>query len=99
LSDQDLRQAFDALEDLLAVAADHPDPERVAAWHGQFREALATAERGPQWPELKLRGQVLCARLDQRVATLKTLQESVKQEMNAQGTARRALSAYTPSRV
>jgi hypothetical protein len=99
LSDRDLSQAFDALEDLLAVAADHPDPEVVAAWHEQFKLALATAERGPLWPELKMRGKVLSARLDQRVATLKALQESVKQEMSTQGTARRALSAYTPSRV
>lgn len=98
MSDQDVSSAFDALEVLLAGTEENPDPQAVAAWHEGFKRALATAERGPQWPALQARGRSLGTRLDQQVAILRALQESVKQEMDSQSTGRRALSAYAPSR-
>ena len=98
MSDQDVSQAFDDLEALLDLTVEHPDPEAVAAWHASFKAALANAERGPHWPALQARGQALGAKLNQKVAILKALQTSLQQELQAQGTGRRALSGYAPTR-
>jgi len=98
VSDQDVARAFDALEELLDRSTKDPDPDAVAAWHEAFKAALASADRGPLWPALKARGRAMEVRLNQTVAVLRTLQDSVKREIDAQGAGRRALSAYHPSR-
>ena len=98
MSDQDVAQAFDALEELLAKATKDPDPEAVATWHEAFKAALASAERGPQWSALKARGRVMEVKLNQAVAVLRTLQDAVKREIDTQGAGQRALSAYHPVR-
>ena len=97
MSDLEISRVFDDLEALLDHTVEDPDPLAVAAWHERFKAALAQAERGPQWPELQARGQALGAKLNQKVSILRALQADLKHEMEAQGTARRALSAYAPS--
>ena len=98
MSDVDIAQSLDALEQLLAHTAENPDAEAVAAWHETFRAALASADRGPKYPALKARGRALEVKLNETVAVLRTLQEAVKREIDTQGAGRRALSAYNPSR-
>lgn len=98
MSDQNVSRALDALEALLKRTAEEPDPTVVAEWHETFKQALAQAERGPQWAELQARGQQLEAKLKQQVLFLKGLQQTVKEELSSQTAGRRALSAYAPGR-
>jgi hypothetical protein len=98
VTDLDVSRAFDELEQLLARSAENPDPEAVAAWHATFKAALASAERGPDWPALKARGRAMEVKLNQTVGVLRGLQDAVKREIDGLGAGRRALSAYNPSR-
>ena len=97
MSDRDVNLAFDALEDLLSRNLEDPDSQAVDAWHASFKRTLASAERGPQWPALQARGQLMAAKLNQQVAFMKALQADLRRQMNLQTSGRRALSAYAPS--
>ena len=98
MSDQDVSVAFDELQELLSRPTEQQDPQAVAAWHEAFKHALATAEHGPQWESLQRRGKLMEAKLNEQVALLKAVQQTMVQEMGSQSTTRRALSAYSPAR-
>ena len=94
MSDRDLTASLDDLERLLASILDNPDPGAVDAWHLAFKEALAGAEKGPQWSAIVARAHDLGARLDQRMAQLRAIRGAVRQELQARERGKRALHGY-----
>ncbi len=97
MSDTRLTASLDDLERLLGSVLDDPDPQAIAAWHEAFKEALAEAEKGPQWAGIVERAHDLGKRLDQRVAQLQALRGAVREELVAREKGRRALTGYSPS--
>jgi len=97
MSDARIMTVLDDLERLLAGLTDHPDPEAVAVWHAAFKEALAGAERGPQWPGIVSRALELGRRLDQQARQLMAIRGVVRQELEARNRGQRALSGYFKS--
>jgi flagellar hook-associated protein FlgK len=96
MSDGRVSASLDDLETLLGTLMDDPNPEAVAAWHASFKEALAGAEKGPQWAELSARARQLGKRLDERLNQLQALRGAIRQELQAREKGRRALSGYRP---
>jgi len=94
MTDQDVASALDRLEQLLAAPLEFPNAKAVADWHASFKLALAGAERGPQWPALKLRARLLGRQLQRRQALLQEAQRRLKRDLTSFPTSRRALSAY-----
>ncbi|BDU74978.1 hypothetical protein [Mesoterricola silvestris] len=97
MSDARVMASLDDLERLLAELVDDPDPDRVAAWHAGFKEALAAAEKGPQWPGILLRAQELGRSLETRVNHLNAIRGAVREELLARSKGARALSGYKPA--
>lgn len=97
MSDARVATLLDDLERLLATLVDAPDPGAVQAWHTAFKEALAKAERGPQWPALVARGRELNRRLDQQVRHLTAIRGAIRLEIQAKERGRRALAGYRPT--
>ena len=97
MSDGGVAAALDALERMLAAMTDDPDPGVVAAWHASFKEAVAGAERGPQWPELVARAHELGRVMDQHANRLKAIRGVIREELLTRSKGNRALSAYKPS--
>jgi flagellar hook-associated protein FlgK len=97
MSDARVSASLDDLDRLLGTLMDDPNPEAVAEWHASFKEALAGAEKGPQWLEISTRAKMLGSRLDERVNQLQALRGAVREELLAREKGRRALSGYSPS--
>jgi flagellar hook-associated protein FlgK len=94
MSDEAVAKTLDNLERLLETLLDRPDPQAVADWHASFREAVAGAERGPRWEELRTRAKELGRRLDERTRQLVALRGAIRQELQAHERGRRALKGY-----
>jgi hypothetical protein len=76
---------------------EHPNAQAIAQWHAQFNTSVASAERGPHWPDVKLRAKVLGIMLSRRVALLQTSQKTLKQQLGKNAAGHRALCAYRES--
>lgn len=96
MSDRNVAASLDDLERLLASLMDRPDPRAVDAWHAAFKAAVATAEKGPQWPQLVARARELGLRLDQEVRNLTAIRGAIRVELQAKERGRRALMGYRP---
>jgi hypothetical protein len=97
MSDRDLSTALDRLDQLLSPGQENTlEPQAIARWNGEFNLALADVQRGPRWPEILVRARELKARLDQRIAILRSDQALVRHELQAGAQGHRALSAYRP---
>jgi len=97
MSDQDVVAVLDRLEQLLEAPGgpqEALEPQAVAQWQETFDRALATAQRGPRWPEIRLRAKTLKARLDQRVDALRDAQRVIQGELEQGARGRRALAGY-----
>lgn len=94
MSDRDVSIALDAIERLLAEG--DPQAEALAACQGSFDAALATAERGPEWPALTTRARGLSERLNELVGVVSAQRDQIKRELLQQGQGSRALKAYKP---
>jgi len=94
MSDLDVLAALDQLERLLKTPVEHSATLDLTQWQADFDRAAAAAERGPRWPEVRLRAKILGIQLSRRVALLQTSQRSLKQRLAGFATGRKALSAY-----
>ena len=94
MSDQDVLTVLDRLERLLKAPLEHPNGPAIAQWHAEFNRAVAAAERGPRWPEVKLRARVLGIMLSRRMALLQASQKILRQKLTRNAAGRRALGAY-----
>lgn len=97
MSDARVSAALDDLERLLAALVDAPVPGVVQAWHTAFKEALATAERGSQWPAIAARAKDLNQRLDLAMRNLQAIKGAIRLELQAKEKGHRALMGYRPS--
>lgn len=97
MSDAGLRAAIERMEGWLADPSALPGPEALEGWNREFREAQASAERGPGWAELIARAHALAPRLEARTAILVTEREALRQEMDVQARGDRALKGYGAS--
>jgi hypothetical protein len=95
VSDLHLNGILDDLETLLQ--SDEVDGEAIAAWRQRFDAAVATAERGPGWPEIVTRSRTLATRLDQAADRLSLERDRIRRELELQGQGARALKGYKPS--
>ena len=94
MTDQDVLAVLDRLEPLLSGSLDQPEAQAIAEWHQAFREAVAGAERGPGWAEVRARAKVLGTLLNRRVAMLQAAQQGLKDEMGRKAAGQRALHGY-----
>lgn len=92
MSDRDVTEALDALEQLLQ--GDVLEPQAIAAWQASFEQALDNATRGPGWAEIAARARTLATRLDARTEALVEQRERLRSELNLQGQGARALKGY-----
>ena len=92
MSDRDVTEALDALEQMLQ--GEVLEPQAVAAWQASFDQALGNATRGPGWPEIAARARTLAARLDARTEALVEQRDHLRTELNLQGQGARALKGY-----
>jgi len=86
--------ALDAIERMLE--AGDPQPEAVALCQRAFDEALASADRGSDWPSIAARAHGLSERLNAVTLVLSEKRDAIKQELSRQATGSRALKAYKP---
>lgn len=96
MSDQGVAAALDALESLLEGPPECISAEVVERWHAQFREAVASAERGPGWKEQLERAHRLSLSLDRVLGLFLEQRDALRKELDAQGKGIRALKAYQP---
>lgn len=94
MSDLDLVRLLDELERLLDQG--EVEGEVLADWRPRFEAALATAERGPGWPETVARAHALGRRLDLEADRLSVERDRIRQELDLQGHGSRALKGYRP---
>lgn len=94
MSDADLIQALDDLERLLQ---DDLDPAGITAWKTRFDTEVASAERGPGWPQIIARARDLAGRLDAAANALSDQLSQVRKELAVQARGERALKGYRPS--
>jgi hypothetical protein len=73
------------------------EPELLAEWNRDFSEALATAERGPGWPQLVARAHALGDRVQGRAVVLSQERDLLRVELDAQAQGDRALKGYGAS--
>lgn len=97
MSDAQVRAALERMEAWLQDPAAPPDPEALAGWNRGFREALATAERGPGWEDLVGRAHALGERLAARTTELAVERDALRQELGLQAQGDRALRGYGAS--
>ena len=95
MSDKDLTHCLDDLQLLLQAA--EPEADALALWQEHFDAAVASAERGPEWPAIVQRAHALAARADIAVSTLSAKQNLIREEMNVHRRGARALKAYKPN--
>ena len=94
MSDLDVLATLDRLERLLGMPLDHPNGAAIAQWRAEFDRHVAAAERGPRWPEVKLRAKVLGVRLSRRMALIQATQDRLKRKLNRNAKGSLALRAY-----
>lgn len=86
--------ALDAIEGMLE--AGDPQAEAVAACQRAFDAALASADRGADWPSIAARAHALSERLSAVTLVLSEKRDAIKRELARQATGSRALKAYKP---
>jgi hypothetical protein len=97
MSDQDLSETLDRLDAMLAEGAgEELEAQAVEGWNREFNLALLGVQRGPRWPEILVRARALKARLDQRLAILRSDQAILRQQLQAGAQGGRALAGYRP---
>jgi len=94
MTDLEVLAVLDELERLLEAPVEPLETQAIAQWHDAFMGALAHAQRGPRWPEVRQRAKVLEARLNQRVARVREAQRAVKRELEQGALGQRALAGY-----
>lgn len=94
MSDHDVEAALDAMERLLQ--SDDLDAASFLAWQQRFDESLATAERGPGWPDLVGRAHALSQRLDAAIHQLSLQKVELGKQLNLNARGSRALKGYKP---
>ena len=94
MSDTELIRVLDDLERLLQ--GDLLEAGAVASWREQFEVALASADRGPDWPGIVTRAHELSAKLDTRTKALSEQRDKMGKELGLQAQGARALKGYKP---
>ncbi len=94
MSDQEVAQALDALEELLRSKPLRA--EMIRAWRQDFDKAMAAAERGKGWSALEARIHELPGKLEAAAQALSVEQEGLRKQMLLQAQGARALKGYRP---
>lgn len=94
MSDADLVRILDDLERLLQGDL---EPELISEWQKRFDAELASADRGPGWPQIVERAHGLAHRLDTTAGALSDQLDQVRKELALQAQGERALKGYKPS--
>lgn len=94
------RALQDCLEDMEAILAQDPfplDPEALDAWQIRFTKALADADRGAAWEDIRRRAVEVHHHLLARLAELEAERARVRAELNLGAQGSRALKGYAPA--
>ncbi|HEX9080669.1 MAG TPA: hypothetical protein VF768_00250 [Holophagaceae bacterium] len=94
MNDATVRAILARLEAWLKASKDPLDPAFLEAWNREFQAAQATAERGPEWPDLVAWAHRLADQVDQRRRTVESQREEVRLELQRQAQGQRALQGY-----
>lgn len=97
MSDRDLALVLDEMERMLEEQPFPEDPEAIEAWRLRFAEAVASADRGPEWESLAVRARDLGRKVEHLLEHLNHKRESLRLELDHQAQGSRALRAYRPA--
>ncbi len=98
MTDLEVLAILDELERLLEAPVEPLEAQAIAQWHDAFMGALASAQRGPRWPEIRQRAKALETRLHVRVASVREAQRAVQRELEQGALGQRALAGYRTGR-
>ena len=98
MTDLEVLAVLDQLERLLEAPVEPLEAQAIAQWREAFMGALAAAQRGPRWPEIRLRAKALEARLHERVASVREAQRAIQHELEQGALGQRALAGYRTAR-
>lgn len=94
MKDGQVLSIIDQMESWIEDPAWIPDPDALAQWNTAFQEAMAQADRGPGWEELRQRAHAVGARLEARMVPFVQQRDALKAELDAQERGNRALRGY-----
>lgn len=94
MSDRDVLDLIELMEQRLFSDSSSLDPETVAAWNQEFGIRVSSAERGPAWSSIVERAHQLSRRIEPLVADMSSQRDSLKHELQEQAQGQRALKAY-----
>ncbi len=97
MSDRDLALVLDEMERMLEEQPFPEDPDAIEAWRLRFAEAVASADRGPEWECLASRARNLGRKVEHLLVHLNQKRESLRLELDHQAQGSRALRAYRPA--
>ncbi|HEX9081362.1 MAG TPA: hypothetical protein VF768_03730 [Holophagaceae bacterium] len=97
MSDAAVLAAVQAMEAWLDDPDRAFDAPALEAWNRDFREAVATAERGPGWEALVVRAHVLAEAVLARQRAVEAQRDAVRAELEQQAQGDRALKGYGAS--
>lgn len=97
MSDRDLARILDEMEEMLRQEPFPEAPEAIEAWRLRFADAVASADRGPEWEALAKRARELGKRVEILLEELSRKRDALRLELDHQAQGSRALRAYRPS--
>jgi hypothetical protein len=97
MSDGDLRAAIDQMEGWVSNPDWEPEAEAVTEWNHRLQQAIAHAEKGPDWPALVCRAHAVGQQLAARVERLVQRQAEMRTRLDRQEHGNRALRGYRAS--
>ena len=94
MSDQDVMECIEAIENHLVQDPGSLDAELLMEWNRSFQALLSNAEHGPEWPAIVERAHRLSAAIQEVLPRLMEQRDALKRELSEQVVGQRALKAY-----
>lgn len=93
MSDADVLKVIEEMERRLHAGNFSMDPGAIQDWQRRFQVAVASAERGQEWPRIVQKAQLIQGTLERTLAEVIAKRNAIKHAMEAQAKGPRAFSA------
>lgn len=94
MSDAEVLRVIEEMETQIHAESFSMDPGAIQDWQRRFQVAVASAERGPEWPGIVQKAQLIQGALERTLAQVIAKRDDIKREMETQAKGNRALNAY-----
>lgn len=94
MSDAEVLKVIEEMEAHLCARCFSMDSRAVQDWQRKFQAAVASAERGQDWPRIVQKAQLVQSTLEQTLAQVVAKRNALKREVERQVTGNRVFSAY-----